>query len=100
MRLWGETYSASITRVDLAHDDLSGEIVSVARALDWLAGGLFSNNGRPPRGRLWDDLGSGQGKTLYVGSMGAGKLLRIYEKGKELGGLFEPFGAGRSRIAE
>ena len=86
VRLWGETYSANITRVDLAHDDMDGETVTVATALEWLAEGLFSNNGRPPRGRLWDDLGSGQGKTLYIGSRGAGKLLRVYEKGKQLGG--------------
>jgi phage replication initiation protein len=85
VQLWGDTYSANITRVDLAHDDFGGEIVSVAAALKWLHEGLFDNRGRPPTGRLWDDLGSGRGKTLYVGSRGAGKLLRVYEKGKQLG---------------
>jgi phage replication initiation protein len=91
VRLWGETYAANITRVDLAHDDFGGETVTVGRALKWLSEGLFSNNGRRPRGRLWDDLGSGQGKTLYVGSRGAGKLLRIYEKGKQLGDPSNPW---------
>ena len=37
------------------------------------------------KGRLIDDLGSGDGKTLYVGNRKSGKMLRIYEKGKQLG---------------
>jgi hypothetical protein len=49
-RLWGETYAANITRVDLAHDDLKGDTVTVARALGWLADGLgfvFTYRGEP-----------------------------------------------------
>jgi phage replication initiation protein len=90
-RLWGETYAANVTRVDLAHDDLEGSTVSIAKALSWLADGLFTTNGRPPKAELWDDLGSGRGKTLYVGSRGAGKLLRVYEKGKQLGDPMSPW---------
>src|SRR5450755_1296975 len=81
-RDWGETHCANISRVDLAHDDMEAQQLSIAVALVWLRDGLFGVNGRPPRGELWDDLGSGRGKTLYVGSRGAGKLLRVYEKGK------------------
>jgi phage replication initiation protein len=90
-RLWGETYAASITRLDFAHDDLAGCTVSIAKALSWLADELFTTSGRPPRAELWDDLGSGRGKTLYVGSRGAGKLLRVYEKGKQLGDPLSPW---------
>jgi phage replication initiation protein len=90
-RLWGETYAANVTRLDLAHDDLGAYAVSVAKALSWLADGLFTTSGRPPKAELWDDLGSGRGKTLYVGSRGAGKLLRVYEKGKQLGDPVSPW---------
>ncbi|MHB1099465.1 MAG: replication initiation factor domain-containing protein [Burkholderiales bacterium] len=82
---WGETHKATITRVDLAHDDLDGESVSIEIALHWLAAGDFATNGRPPDSRLYDDLGSGKGKTLYVGSRTNGKLCRVYEKGRQLG---------------
>jgi phage replication initiation protein len=85
VRLWGETYEAGITRVDLAHDDLLGETINISCALDWWEAGAFNASGRPPRSKLEDDLNMGYGKTLYVGRRGSGKLLRIYEKGKQLG---------------
>jgi phage replication initiation protein len=90
-RVWGETYAANVTRLDLAHDDLGACTVSVGKALSWLTDGLFTTSGRPPKAELWDDLGSGRGKTLYVGSRGAGKLLRVYEKGKQLGDPLSPW---------
>ncbi len=85
VRVWLEVYEASITRVDVAHDDFDGVILSVPRALEWFKSGGFSTNGRPPSGQLIDDLGSGKGKTLYVGSRSSGKLARCYEKGKQNG---------------
>lgn len=90
VHLWGETYAANVTRVDLAHDDFNASAISIERAIDWLKEGTFTA-GRPPKGRLLDDLGSGDGKTLYVGSRGAGKLLRVYEKGKQLGDSRSPW---------
>ncbi len=82
---WGETNDAKITRVDLAHDDFSGEAVNIEVAKIWYDEGEFTNMGRPPEARLYDDLGSGKGKTLYVGNRKNGKMLRLYEKGKQLG---------------
>lgn len=82
---WGEIHGATITRVDLAHDDFEGERFSVQVARDWLEAGEFGANGRPPAAKLIDDLGSGQGKTLYIGNRKNGKLTRVYEKGKQLG---------------
>lgn len=82
---WGETYNVTITRVDLAHDDIEGKALTIAKAREWLDAGGFSTNGRPPAARLFDDLDSGKGKTLYVGSRVNGKLCRIYEKGRQLG---------------
>lgn len=88
---WGEKRNAVITRLDLAHDDFTGDEITVAVALDWFQEGRFNSNGRPPAGELRDDLGSGKGKTLYVGSRTGGKYLRIYEKGKQLGDTSSPW---------
>lgn len=91
VRLWGETYAASITRVDLAHDDFTGDQVNILNALEWLKDGAFSSNGRPPAAQLIDDLGSNKGKTFYVGRRESGKFLRVYEKGKQLGDESSPW---------
>lgn len=91
VRVWGETYSATVTRADLAHDDLLGLGVDVARALEWYREGRFNVNGRPPRAELVHDMDSGRGKTLYVGSRQSGKLLRVYEKGRQLGDPGSPW---------
>jgi phage replication initiation protein len=76
--------------VDLAHDDFAG-VFDIATGLGLLATGGFTTGGRPPSAKYVDDLGSGQGKTLYVGSRLSGKLLRIYEKGKQLGNPDSPW---------
>ena len=91
LQAWGEQYGANITRIDLAHDDLTGEAISISAGLAWLEAGLFNLNGRPAKARLIDDLGSGDGKTLYVGQRANGKMLRIYEKGRQLGDSQSPW---------
>lgn len=91
VREWGETHKATITRIDLAHDDMTGQTVSIAIALQWLHAGQFATNGRPPAAQLIDDLESGKGKTLYVGSRTNGKLCRVYEKGRQLGDPSNPW---------
>lgn len=88
---WGESLNVKITRIDLAHDDLEGRHASIAIALEWLEAGRFAANGRPPKGRLIDDLGSGEGKSLYVGNRKNGKLCRVYEKGRQLGDKSSPW---------
>jgi phage replication initiation protein len=84
VKYWGETYGATITRCDLAHDDYEGTTVSIAQGLIWLEQGLFHDGGRPPQPKLIDDLGTNKGKTLYVGARQGVKYCRIYEKGKQL----------------
>ncbi|MES2661698.1 MAG: replication initiation factor domain-containing protein [Pseudomonadota bacterium] len=96
LKAWCEQHASKITRIDLAHDDITGEVLTIAKSLQWLIDGLFSNNGAREgvtavKGRLIDDLGSGDGKTLYVGNRKSGKLLRIYEKGKQLGDKLSPW---------
>jgi phage replication initiation protein len=79
-----EKLDARITRLDLAADFIEGE-VSVDEALAAFRSGAFNAGGSPPSARLVDDLGSGAGRTLYVGSGKSSKLCRIYEKGRQLG---------------
>jgi DNA relaxase NicK len=88
---WGQKRNAVITRLDLAHDDFTGEEITVGVALDWYREGRFNQNGRPPKAKLIDDLGSGEGRTFYVGNRKSGKYLRIYEKGKQLGDPSSPW---------
>lgn len=88
---WGEKHNAVITRVDLAHDDFTGNEITIGTALDWYREGRFDQNGRPPKGLLFDDLGSGSGRTLNIGNRKSGKMLRVYEKGKQLGDPSSPW---------
>lgn len=97
VKSWVDVYGtlqhlqARITRVDLAHDDYHG-LISLSSAVEWyLAGDFHSGKGRPPSGELINDFDSGAGKTLYVGKRENGKLLRIYEKGKQLGDPLSPW---------
>jgi len=82
---WGDSVGATITRVDCAHDDLEGKILTIEQVRRWYTEGLFSVTGRPPNAHLHDDLDSGKGKTFYIGNRAHGKLARFYEKGKQLG---------------
>jgi phage replication initiation protein len=88
---WGESLGAKITRVDLAHDDMQAQVISIAVARAWYEAGEFTSNGRPPAAKLIDDMGSGKGKTLYIGERANGKLLRVYEKGRQLGDPSSPW---------
>lgn len=86
-----EDKQGRITRVDLTHDDFDG-LITLAQAKEWFeAGDFHSGKGYPPSGEYIDDFGSGKGKTLYVGSGKNGKVLRIYEKGKQLGDPQSPW---------
>ena len=99
VQAWGNAHTANITRVDLAHDDHSGQQINIETATAWCNEGKFSTNGRPPKAKIFDDLDSGStpdsdpdsGATLYIGKRISGKLLRIYEKGKQLGDPSSPW---------
>lgn len=79
----------SISRLDLAHDDLEGEYLSVDWAdAQWSSGGFtFKQGGRPPE---IQHLGnwkrpSGKGRTLTIGTRASSKFCRFYEKGRKEG---------------
>jgi len=88
---WGQTTNSIITRCDLAHDDFHGKTVNIEICQDWYSNGLFNANGRPPKPFLYDDCGTGDGKTFEVGSRKNGKKARMYEKGKEQGDPNDPW---------
>lgn len=100
-----------ITRIDLAHDDFSGKR-SIAVARKYAKKGGFSTGGRPCS-YMYIESGTlsnkyikdnfkevtdskstakksygfmpSKGRSLYIGSRESGKLLRVYEKGKQMG---------------
>lgn len=80
-----EGWGARITRVDLAFDDFFGSRISVDRARRWYKRGGFDMRARRPAASFVDDMGSGAGRTFYVGRRTSGKLLRVYEKGRAFG---------------
>lgn len=74
------------TRVDLAHDFLQGE-VTIDDALDLYHQDGFTISITKPRlrkeGYDWFN-DTKTGRTLYIGSRQSSRLLRFYEKGKQL----------------
>lgn len=89
-----------ITRIDLAHDDYAGtRSINVARK--YAKKGGFNCGGRPAsymyiesghlNQKIRKDLKKefrfipDKGRSLYVGSRESGKLLRVYEKGIQMG---------------
>uniref|UniRef100_A0A193SD77 Replication initiation protein-like C-terminal domain-containing protein n=1 Tax=biofilter metagenome TaxID=1070537 RepID=A0A193SD77_9ZZZZ len=80
-----------LTRVDLACDFLDGRF-SVEDAVDWYRAGEFNAGGRNPRHSLIGDwLEPRHGRTLEVGRRENGKMLRCYEKGRQLGNQDSPW---------
>lgn len=80
-----EFQEVKITRCDLAVDVLDGAY-SVENAVEWYQDGEFNNGGRPPRHSLIGDwLSPKHGRTFEVGRRENGKMLRAYEKGRQLG---------------
>ena len=76
-----------LTRVDVAHDDFEGNY-TVDRAVNDYDSGLFGMNGRMPKIQQlgdWRNALCFDGRSVYIGSRKSGKLLRVYEKGRQLG---------------
>jgi len=88
-----------LTRVDLAFDDFEGNkdvdhAVALYRAGEFCAaaGGARSGASRVSCSQAgnWIEP-DGKGRTLYVGKAKNGKLLRVYEKGRQLGDPTSPW---------
>ena len=78
--------STKITRVDLAYDDYDG-IKTVDDALELWADGAYHSVGLPPTMCQHGNWArpDGSGRTIEIGKRSSGKMLRVYEKGKQLG---------------
>jgi len=75
-----------ITRFDIALDIFEG--FSMEDAVKAYRDGEFATGGRRPSHSIvgdWLDPASPEGRTLYVGKSLNGKLVRVYEKGKQMG---------------
>jgi phage replication initiation protein len=75
-----------ISRWDGAVDDFQGQY-TVDLALEWYLSGRFGTGGNKPSMRQAGNWAQpdGCGRTLYIGRSENGKMLRVYEKGKQLG---------------
>lgn len=76
-----------ITRIDLAHDDFSGETINVdwGNAQDDLGGFQVGNRAPNVEHKGNWKRPNGNGRTLNIGSRESGKYLRLYEKGRAEG---------------
>jgi phage replication initiation protein len=94
MREFVELHHGSITRCDLAVDCFEGEH-TVDEAVELYLGGKFKakDGGRQPSSSQAGNwlCPDGKGRTLYVGRGANGKMLRVYEKGKQLGDKSSPW---------
>jgi phage replication initiation protein len=83
---------ARITRWDGAVDDYEG-IHTVDHAVELYKAKQFNAGGAKPscdqKGNWLEPDGSG--RTFYVGKRESGKMLRVYEKGMQLGGWWHPW---------
>lgn len=91
MRRWLESLKAKkITRLDLCVDYVHGEY-TVDDAVSLYKSGRFNCSGREPLTDCAGDWLNGKSRTLYIGKAKNGKLLRVYEKGHQLGDLDSPW---------
>ena len=80
-----EFFKMKITRCDIAQDFFLGEYTVDDSIQDYYRG-MFkaSRKGNAPKSKHIDDMGSGEGSTLYVGTLKSGRETVVYEKGKQL----------------
>jgi len=89
---FADVLKGRITRWDGAVDDFEGAH-SVDLAVGWWRAGQFNAGGNKPscsQHGNWIEP-DGRGRTFYVGKRENGKLMRIYEKGKQLGDPSDPW---------
>jgi phage replication initiation protein len=90
--LLSKKFKAKITRWDGAVDDYFG-VYSVDLAVKLYQEGMFNAGGNLPacnQNGNWLKP-DGSGRTFYIGKRKNGKMMRIYEKGMQLGRRFHPW---------
>lgn len=87
-------FGPCLTRCDIAHDDVAGTI-NPRQCPDVYQGGGFDRlHNRPLASQAGNWLGDDpnqKGLTFYVGTRHSSQLLRVYEKGKQLGDTESPW---------
>lgn len=81
-------YGPALTRCDIAHDDITGTINPRQCVPVYQEGGFDRLHNRPLASQAGNWIGddpNGKGLTFYVGTRHSSQLLRVYEKGKQLG---------------
>lgn len=92
IRFFRDVRQGHITRWDGAVDDYLGAH-PISEAVEGYMAGLFTAGGNTPscnQNGNWIDP-DGRGRTFYVGKRQNGKMLRVYEKGMQLGALWHPW---------
>jgi phage replication initiation protein len=86
------SYLRDTTRWDGAVDDYLGTH-TVNHAVDMFLAGQFTAGGNMPSCNQHGNWiqPDGSGRTFYVGKRKNGKMLRVYEKGMQLGGQWHPW---------
>lgn len=87
-----DSLNARITRWDGAVDDIEG-VHSIDYAVHQYQQGLFNAGGNKPscsQNGNWLDP-DGSGRTFNIGKRKNGKMIRIYEKGMQLGAKWHPW---------
>lgn len=84
--------SMRIKRIDIAYDDFKGKL-SVNHALKFHIDGKFTITRTPKIRQVgdWVNPDDPDGRTVYIGNRKNGKMLRVYEKGKQLGDPLNPW---------
>lgn len=77
-------HGAKVTRLDCAYDDLAGSHGGIDSAVAGYHSGAFTIR-RPPSVNQQGDWINGHSRTFYIGKRDNGKLIRVYEKGHQLG---------------
>lgn len=83
-----QMHKVRVTRCDLAYDDVEGHFGSILDVVQSYKDGLFKRGGQTPSVSQvgdWISDDAPRGRTLYVGSRKGTAMMRIYEKGRELG---------------
>jgi phage replication initiation protein len=85
-------YEAKITRADLAYDDFTGSI-PIEDVYDYWRCGHFTFTRTPTYEQVGTDWfnPTKKGRSCYVGNAKNGKVLNVYEKGRQLGDRDSPW---------
>ena len=81
-----EFANMKIKRIDIALDDFAGDL-DIDTAISLYEAGEFKIRRNPKIKQIGNfiDADDTDGRTVYIGSRDNGKMMRIYEKGKQLG---------------